>query len=109
MSSGRAAVTATAGRRRTPAERDSPIVSTNSSSHLTLVMSIGVRERVPCRGLGSGWLTERFHGNGLVTHVQDDQIFCSPRRLESYAVARCRLHQRAPQRRHPTDVVAVEI
>jgi hypothetical protein len=31
------------------------------------------------------------------------------RRLENYAVARCRLHQRVAQRRHPTDVVAVEI
>src|SRR4029453_10480278 len=30
-------------------------------------------------------------------------------RLEKYAIAGFRFHQRAPQRRHPTDVVAVEI
>src|SRR5579863_5993447 len=29
--------------------------------------------------------------------------------MENYAVTRCRLHQRTPQRRHPTDVVAIEI
>src|SRR5580658_1826976 len=62
-----------------------------------------------CRCLGSRWFTERFHTNALVTHFQDDQVFCTARRFESYAVARCRLDQRAPQRRHPTDVVAVEI
>src|SRR5579864_4152644 len=66
--------------------------------------------RVPlCRGLGPGWFTERFHRNALVTHFQHGQVFCAARRLENYAVARCRLHQCAPQRRHPTDVVAVEI
>src|ERR1700686_1697066 len=62
-----------------------------------------------CRGFGSRWFTERFHRNALVTHFQHGQVFCAARRLENYAVARCRLHQRAPQRRHPTDVVAVEI
>src|SRR5882672_8821369 len=36
-------------------------------------------------------------------------VFCTARRLENHAIARCRLYQRAPQRRHPTDVVAVEI
>src|SRR6266568_71359 len=61
------------------------------------------------RGLGSRWFTERFHRNALVTHFQHGQVFCTARCLENYAVARCRLHQRAPQRRHPTDVVAVEI
>ena len=29
--------------------------------------------------------------------------------MENYAVTRCRLHERAPQRRHPAEVVAVEI
>src|SRR5712675_1904011 len=62
-----------------------------------------------CRGLGSRWFTERFHRNALVTHFQHGQIFCTARQLKDYAVTRCRLHQRAPQRRHPTDVVAVEI
>src|SRR6478609_10746151 len=62
-----------------------------------------------CRGLGSRWFTERFHRNALVTHFQHGQVFCAARSLENYAIARCRLHQRAPQRRHPTDVVAVEI
>src|ERR1700691_6585388 len=62
-----------------------------------------------CRGLGSRWFTERFHRNALVTHFQHGQVCCTARRLENYAIARCRLHQRAPQRRHPTDVVAVEI
>src|SRR5438874_5294531 len=62
-----------------------------------------------CRGLGSRWFTERFHRNSLVTHFQHGQVFCAARRLENYAVARCRFHQRATQRRHPTDVVAVEI
>src|SRR5580658_5862424 len=72
-------------------------------------MSIGVAREFLCRGLGSRWFTERFNRNALVTDVQDDQVFCTARRLESYAVARCRLYQRASQRRHPTDVVAVEI
>src|SRR5580692_24842 len=36
-------------------------------------------------------------------------MFCTARRLEYNAVARCRLQQRAPQRRDPTDVVTVEI
>ena len=49
-----------------------------------------------CRGLGSGWFTERLHRNALVTHFQHGQVFCAARRLENYAVARCRLHQRAP-------------
>src|ERR1700734_3762013 len=62
-----------------------------------------------CRGLGARWFTERFYRNALVTHVQHGQVFCTARRLENYAVTRRRLHQRAPQRRHPTDVVAVEI
>src|SRR5580658_807073 len=62
-----------------------------------------------CRCLGAQWFTERFHTNALVTHFQDDQVFCTAGRFESYAVARRRLDQRAPQRRHPTDVVAVEI
>ena len=51
-----------------------------------------------CRGLGSSWFTERFHRNALVTHFQHDQIFCAARQLKDYAVTRCRLHQRAPQR-----------
>jgi hypothetical protein len=51
-----------------------------------------------CRCLGSRWFTERFHRNALVTHFQHVQVFCTARRLENYAVARCRLHQRAPQR-----------
>ena len=50
------------------------------------------------RGLGSRWFTKRFHRNALVTHLQHGQVFCAARRLENYAVARCRLHQRAPQR-----------
>ena len=50
------------------------------------------------RGLGSRWFTERFHRNALVTHFQHGQVFCAARRLENYAVARCRLHQRARQR-----------
>src|SRR6202021_212274 len=62
-----------------------------------------------CRGLGSMWFTERFHRNARVTHFQHRQAFCTARQLKDYAVTRCRLHQRAPQRRHPTDVVAVEI
>src|SRR5881227_1754604 len=51
-----------------------------------------------CRGLGSRWFTERFHRNALVTDFQHPQVFCTARRLENYAVARRRLHQRAPQR-----------
>src|SRR5437588_281228 len=62
-----------------------------------------------CRGLRSRWFTERFHRNAFVTHIQHGQVFCTARRLKNYAVACCRLHQRAPQRRYPTDVVAVEI
>src|SRR3984893_5619321 len=70
--------------------------------------SVSARESL-CRGLGSRWFTERFHRNALVTHFQHGQVCCTARRLENYAITRCRLHQRAPQRRHPTDVVAVEI
>src|SRR5689334_2119799 len=62
-----------------------------------------------CRGLGSRWFTERFHRNALVPHFQHGQVFCTTRRLENYTIASCRLHQGAPQRRHPTDVLAVEI
>ena len=51
-----------------------------------------------CRGLGSSWFTERFHRNALVTHFQHGQVFCTARQLKDYAVTRCRLHQRAPQR-----------
>src|SRR6185437_15922574 len=50
-----------------------------------------------CRGLGSRWFTERFHRNALVAHFQHGQVLCAAWRLENYAVARCRLHQRAPQ------------
>src|SRR5436305_13238076 len=50
------------------------------------------------RGLGSRWFTERFHRNALVTDFQHGQVFCTAGRLENYAVARCRLHQRSPQR-----------
>src|SRR4051794_18865585 len=62
-----------------------------------------------CRGLGPRWLTEGFDRNRLVRHLQDEQVFCAAGRMESYAVARGRLHQRASERRHPTDVVAIEI
>ncbi len=51
----------------------------------------------PCH-LGSRWFTERFHRNALVTHFQHGQVFCTARQLKDYAVTRCRLHQRAPQR-----------
>ena len=59
---------------------------------------ISVGEGFLCQGLRSRWFTERFHRNALVTHIQHGQVFCTARRLENYAVARCRLHQRAPQR-----------
>ena len=61
------------------------------------------------RGLSSRRFTERFHRDTLVTHFQHCQVCCTAWRLENYAIASCRLHQRAPQRRHPTDVVTVEI
>jgi hypothetical protein len=51
-----------------------------------------------CRGLRSRWFTERFHSNALVTHFQHSQVFRTARQLKDYAVTRCRLHQRAPQR-----------
>jgi hypothetical protein len=67
-------------------------------------------EGVPfAEGLCSKWYAERFHRNVLVKHFQQGQLCCATRRLENYAIPRCRLHQCAPQRRHPTDVVAVEI
>src|SRR5438445_8618111 len=69
---------------------------------------VSARESL-CRGLGSRWFTERFHRNALVRHFQHGQVFCAARSLENYAIARCRLDQRAPQRRLPTDVVAAEI
>jgi hypothetical protein len=51
-----------------------------------------------CRGLGSRWLTERFHSNALVTYFQHSQVFGTARQLKDYAVTRRRLHQRARQR-----------
>jgi hypothetical protein len=51
-----------------------------------------------CRGLGSRWFTERFHRNALVTHFQHGQVCYTARQLKDYAVTRCGLHQRAPQR-----------
>ncbi len=51
-----------------------------------------------CRGLGSRWFTEWFHGNALVAHFQHAQVFGTARQLKDYAVTRCRLHQRASQR-----------
>jgi aryl-alcohol dehydrogenase-like predicted oxidoreductase len=60
---------------------------------LCLEKDIGVIARVPfdegaltgflCRCLGSRWFTERFHRNALVTHFQDNQVFCTARRLET--------------------------
>jgi hypothetical protein len=50
------------------------------------------------RGLGSSRFTERFHRNALITHFQHGQVFCTARQLKDYAVTRCRLHQRTPQR-----------
>src|SRR5262249_5229462 len=61
------------------------------------------------RRLRSRWFTERFHINALVTHFQHGQVLCTARQVKDYVVARCRLHQRASQRGHPADVVAVEI
>ena len=51
-----------------------------------------------CRRLGSRWFTEGLHRNALVTHFQYGQVFSSARQMKDYAVTRCRLHQRAPQR-----------
>ena len=51
-----------------------------------------------CRGFGSRWFTERFHGNALVAHFQHGQLFCTAGHLQDNAVTRRRLHQRAPQR-----------
>ena len=60
------------------------------------------------RGLGSGWFAERLHGNALVTHFEDLQLL-RRRAREPDAVAWARLHQGARQRRHPADVVAIQI
>src|SRR5258705_12065572 len=62
-----------------------------------------------CRSLGSRWFTERFHRNALVTHFQHGQVFCTARQLKDYPVTRYRLHQRAPQRCDPNELVAAEI
>ena len=61
------------------------------------------------RCLGPRRFTERFDRNALVTHFQDHQVFPAARGFESDVVPRCRLEQRAPQRRHPTDMVAVQV
>ena len=61
------------------------------------------------RGLGPRWFAERLHGNALVTHFQDLQFLRATRRVKIHAVTGAGLHQRAPQRRDPADVVAVEI
>src|SRR3954447_18357943 len=62
-----------------------------------------------CRGLRSRRLPERFHCNALVPHFQHGQLLRTARPMKHDTVTRRRLHQRAPQRGHPTDVVAVEI
>src|SRR5271163_5374443 len=94
-----------------PAQRGSHSGSLRETANLAISSSDGLTSASEslCRGLGARWFTERFHSDALVTHVQHGQIFCTARRLENYAVALCRLHQRAPQSRHPTDMVAVEI
>ena len=81
----------------------------NLLSRNSLGSFVGNRLWLLRQPLECGWFTERFHRNALVTHFQHGQVFCAARRRENYTVTRCRLHQRAPQRRHPTDVVAVEI
>src|SRR5205809_4719879 len=93
---------------------DSALLRSSLFHHLCRFVSfslgglVSARESL-CRGLGSRWFTERFHRNALVAHFKHGQVFCAARGVENHAIARCRLHQRAPQRRHPTDVVAVEI
>jgi Bacterial protein of unknown function (DUF882) len=51
-----------------------------------------------CRGLGSRWFTERLHSDAFVAYFQHGQLFRTARQLKDYAVTRCRLHQRTPQR-----------
>src|SRR5439155_10190344 len=89
---------------RTLEERNSPIVGSQrvlcgawnfQVPSLTFVRSIVGGGELLCRGLGSRWFTERFHGNALVTDFQDDQVFHAARRLKNHAVARCGLDQRA--------------
>jgi len=41
-----------------------------------------------CRGLGSGWFAEWFHGNALVTNIQYGEVFFTARHLKDYAVTR---------------------
>src|SRR6202011_4556118 len=81
------------------------------AASLNFVSWIGSARASLCRGLGSRWFTERFHRNALVTHFQHGQVFCTARQLKDYAVTRCRLHQRAPQRdaRCPWLVVVFEL
>jgi hypothetical protein len=68
-----------------------------SAGHLVLCRLASARESF-CRGLGSGWFTERFHRNALVTDFQHGQVFCTARQLKDHAVTCCRLHQCARQR-----------
>ncbi len=83
---------------------DSALLRSSLFHHLCRFVSSFVRwilasaRESLCRGLGSRWFTERFHRNALVTHFQHGQVFCTARQLKDYAVTRCRLQQRAPQR-----------
>src|SRR5580700_1755049 len=92
-----------------PSHANVPGHECSCAASLNFVRWTGAARESLCQGLSSRWYTEPFHRNALVTHFQHGQVCCTTRRLENYAIARYRLHQRAPQRRHPADVVAVEI
>lgn len=61
------------------------------------------------RGFRAWRLAERVHRNRHVFHVDDLEFLGLRRRTHHHAVARRRLHQRAPQRRHPADIAAGQV
>src|SRR5262245_13271273 len=77
--------------------------NTGTAGRTTLCTDSGARRFRPWR------LAERIHRNRRVFDVEDLEMLGLVGRAEHDAIARARLHQRARERRHPTDVAAVDV
>lgn len=58
---------------------------------------------------GAGRFAEGFDRDALVADIDDREVFSSARCTEHHAVAWTGFHQRPRQRRHPTDVMTLEV
>src|SRR6185369_15826099 len=61
------------------------------------------------RRLGPGWFAERLHEDALVTNLENLQLLGAGRRAKNDEIAGLGLHQSACERRHPADVVSIEV